>query len=65
MPDSTDLLTTSQAAALLKVDRATIARWVRLGQLPAIRLPSGHWRIRRADVERLLRNDHLGPAHEC
>jgi excisionase family DNA binding protein len=57
MPDNADVLTTTQAAALLNVDRATIARWVRLGQLPAIRLPSGHWRIRRADVERLLTGD--------
>lgn len=57
MPDKSDMLTTSQAAELLNVDRATIARWVRLGQLPAIRLPSGHWRVRRAEVEKLLREE--------
>lgn len=54
------MLTTSQAAALLGVDRATVARWVRLGQLPAVRLPSGHWRIRRVEVERLLRETSPG-----
>jgi excisionase family DNA binding protein len=60
MPDGSDMLTTKQTAALLGVDRATVARWVRLGQLPAVRLPSGHWRIRRAEVDRLLREATTG-----
>ena len=51
------MLTTTQAASMLGVDRATVARWVRLGQLPAVRLPSGHIRIRRRDVEKLLAED--------
>jgi len=57
MPDGSDMLTTTQAASMLGVDRATVARWVRLGQLPAVRLPSGHIRIRRRDVEKLLAED--------
>lgn len=52
-----DLLTTTEAARLLGVDRSTVSRYVRLGKLPiAVRLPSGHARIRKADVERLLRD---------
>ena len=49
-----ELLTTTQAAAMLKVTRQTVARWVRLDLLPAVRLPSGTLRIRREDVEKLL-----------
>jgi excisionase family DNA binding protein len=52
MPD--DLLTSAEAAHMLRVSQKTIARWVRLGQLPAIRLPSGQLRIRRTDVQKLL-----------
>jgi len=55
MPD--ELLTTTEAAKLLGVDRSTVARYVRQGKLPAIRLPSGHTRIRRADVDRLVRGE--------
>lgn len=49
-----DLLTTTEVARLLGVDRTTVARYVRQGKLPAIHLPSGHVRIRREDLERLL-----------
>lgn len=48
-------LTTSQAADLLGVATATVARYVRQGLLPALRLPTGRLRIRRSEVERLLR----------
>jgi excisionase family DNA binding protein len=53
MPD--DLLTTNEAARMLRVSRATVTRWVRLGQLRAVRLPSGGIRIPRKEIERLLR----------
>ncbi|TMC09413.1 MAG: helix-turn-helix domain-containing protein [Chloroflexi bacterium] len=52
MPD--DLLTSAEAAQMLRVSQKTIARWVRLGHLAAIRLPSGQLRIRRLDVQKLL-----------
>jgi excisionase family DNA binding protein len=55
MPD--ELLTSSEAARMLRVSKATITRYVRLGQLPAIRLPSGHLRIRRRDIEKVLQQD--------
>ena len=51
------MLTTQQAGKLLGVDRATVARYIRLGQLRAVRLPSGHWRIPREAVEALLRGE--------
>jgi len=54
MPD--ELLTTAEAAQMLRVSQKTIARWVRLGQLPGVRLPSGQLRIKRAEVDKLLRD---------
>lgn len=52
---SDDLLTTAEVAQMLRVSQKTISRWVRLGDLQAIRLPRGQLRIRRSEVERLLR----------
>lgn len=49
------LLTPREAAEILNVDPATVRRYVRLGMLPARRLPSGYIRLRREDVEKLLR----------
>ncbi len=54
------MLTTTQAAELLNVDRATIARWIRHGQLAAIKLPSGQYRVRRSDLDRLLKPGTAG-----
>lgn len=52
-----DLLTSAEVARMLRVSPATVARYVRLGQVRAIRLPSGQIRIRREEVERLLREE--------
>lgn len=49
------LLTTAQAAEMLAVSKDTIRRYVRLGQLEAVRLPSGHYRVYEDQVRRLLR----------
>jgi excisionase family DNA binding protein len=50
-----DLLTSTEAAKMLGVVRSTVLRYIRQGKLPAVVLPSGHTRIRREEVERLLR----------
>jgi excisionase family DNA binding protein len=47
-------LTTGQAAELLGVHRSTLLRYVEEGRLPARRLPTGHYRVRREDLEKLL-----------
>jgi excisionase family DNA binding protein len=49
-----ELLTTAEVAQMLRVSKATISRWVRDGELQAIRLPRGTYRFRRQDVEKLL-----------
>ncbi len=55
---SDELLTTAEVARMLRVNRATVTRYARLGQLPFVRLPSGVYRFRRQDIEKLLR-EHL------
>lgn len=57
MPDARneELLTTTQVAEMFAVDRHTVTRWIQLGQLAAFQTPGGRYRIRRSDVEELLR----------
>jgi excisionase family DNA binding protein len=51
---SSRLLTPEDVAELLKVDRETIYRMARRGELPAIKV-ARHWRFRAARIERWLR----------
>lgn len=48
-----DNLTPGQAAEILGVSSSTVRRWEEAGTLVPVRLPSGHRRYRRADVDRL------------
>jgi excisionase family DNA binding protein len=52
---SSGLLRVTDAAKMLEVDPSTIRRWINLGLLDAVKLPSGQYRIRREDVDKLLR----------
>lgn len=47
-------LTTRQVADMLGVSPATVVTYADSGVLRCFRLPSGHRRFRRADVEALL-----------
>jgi excisionase family DNA binding protein len=49
-----ELLTISEVAKILHVSVSSVHRWITEGKLRAIRLPSGHYRVRAADVEALL-----------
>lgn len=49
------LLTTAEVAEELRVHQKTVRQWVDTGKLPAITLPGGTFRIRREDVEAILR----------
>jgi excisionase family DNA binding protein len=44
------LLTVTELAALLRVEKQTVERWARRGALPAIRM-QGRYRFRRDEVE--------------
>ncbi len=40
-------LSTGEAAAIFDVDSDTVLRWIKSGEIPAIRTPGGHYRIPR------------------
>jgi excisionase family DNA binding protein len=48
-----EMLTTIEAAALLKVHRETVLRWIRRGRVRGVKL-SRTWRVPASEVERLL-----------
>lgn len=50
----TDLLTTSAAAAVLGVSDETVRRWADERKIRHVRLPSGHLRFRRPDLDAVL-----------
>jgi len=54
VPDRRKDLTTREAAAILGVSVATLVVYANKGYLVHYRLPSGHRRYRRQDVEELL-----------
>jgi excisionase family DNA binding protein len=49
-----DLLTTSGAAAVLGVSDETVRRWADERKIRHVRLPSGHLRFRRSDLDAVL-----------
>jgi excisionase family DNA binding protein len=52
-------LSTGEAAERLGVHRSTLVRYIEEGKLPARRLPGGHFRIKREDLEKLLEQGEL------
>jgi len=50
-----EYLTLAEAAALLKVHRSTIRRWIDQGDLPAYRVGQRRLALRRDEVARLVR----------
>jgi len=58
--DDSELLTTRNVAKLLGVSQSTVERWIGLDRLKAIKLPSGHYRVRRSEVERILSDPDSG-----
>lgn len=52
-PDNQALMTLKEICAYLKVDRHTVYRLIKDGQLPAIRV-GGQWRFRPDEVQRYL-----------
>jgi excisionase family DNA binding protein len=40
-------ITTGEAAAIFDVEPDTVLRWIKSGEIPAIRTPGGHYRINR------------------
>ncbi|MBI4296126.1 MAG: helix-turn-helix domain-containing protein [Chloroflexi bacterium] len=44
-----------QVAQYCLVSPATVRRWIKTGELSAIRLPSGHYRVSTADFRDFLK----------
>ena len=57
-----EYLTVGEVAAILKVEKDAVRSYVHRGVLPAARLPGGHIRVRRIDVEALLEPSMEGKA---
>lgn len=57
MKEDEELLRPREAAALLGVRPATVARWTREGRLTPIRTPGGHRRYARSSVREILNAD--------
>jgi excisionase family DNA binding protein len=51
------LLAGSEVRAMLGVSKRTLYNWCRKGKLKYIRLPSGHKRYFRSEIEAILRNN--------
>lgn len=58
-----ELMTTTEAAELLRTTQRTIYRWIDAGVLPAAKI-GGRWRIRRRDVEALFQSKQGGKEHD-
>lgn len=48
------LLTVTEVATRLRVNPATVRRWITTGKLPATTLPGGVYRVAAADLDRIL-----------
>lgn len=54
-PNGHDLIGTSEVAEILNVSRSSVLRWIERGDIPAVQLPSGRYRVPRAAVDALLK----------
>lgn len=53
---SDPLMTTDEVAHYLKVHRITVLRMIRRGDIAATKI-GRHWRIRRAEIDRYIRQN--------
>ncbi len=52
-----DLLTVREAAKILNLARVTVRRWIRQDTIKILRLVNGDIRIRRSEVEKLIKKE--------
>lgn len=53
------LLTSSEVAALFRVDPKTVTRWAKAGRISSIRTPGGHRRYKEIEIRVLLQGGGL------
>ncbi|MFE3461389.1 helix-turn-helix domain-containing protein [Nocardiopsis aegyptia] len=56
------VLTSSEVAALFRVDIKTVSRWANQRRLPSFQTPGGHRRFLQGDVRAALKRGRVGPA---
>jgi excisionase family DNA binding protein len=61
-PGGDEYLTAPQAARLLKVSTMTVWRWIKAGKLPAVRVGERSVRLKRADLNGVIRPAREGTA---
>ena len=54
-----EYITTGIAARYCGVSHVTVLRWIHAGHLLAFRLPSGHYRVARADFNEFLTRHNI------
>jgi excisionase family DNA binding protein len=59
MPDLPELLTVNEVAALLRVHKNTLYKWIREGSIESL-MVGKTIRFRRDDIERLLAGEPTG-----
>lgn len=55
MNHSRELMRTTEAAEWLAVSTSTFRRWVREGRIRTVKLPGGGVRIRKRDIDALVK----------
>jgi excisionase family DNA binding protein len=55
-----EYLTVPEVAGVLRVEQESVRRWLRMEQLPGVRLGRAGWRIRKDDVERFIAERYTG-----
>jgi excisionase family DNA binding protein len=53
-PQSEQLLTPSEVAAMFRVNPKTVTRWARAGKISAIRTLGGHRRFKASEIRKYL-----------
>ncbi|MGH9102361.1 MAG: BldC family transcriptional regulator [Acidimicrobiales bacterium] len=59
-PNTDQLLTPAEVAALFRVNPKTVTRWARAGKVTAIRTLGGHRRFHRSEILRCLAQGEEG-----
>ncbi|OGO36389.1 MAG: hypothetical protein A2147_03300 [Chloroflexi bacterium RBG_16_57_8] len=57
-------ITVDSIAAYCMVSRSTVGRWIRDGKLPAMKLPSGHFRVTVSDFRDFLKRHNMPVTRE-
>jgi len=48
------MLRSGEVAEILGVDRHTVVKWIKEGNIKAVKLPSGRYRIPESEVKKIL-----------